>query len=264
MRVIPREDILTKLAAVQEADELGRQLAQDHAVEKLASMAGVFLAHSGYDGMDKLAQTMVRAGELTSEEYELLKEGGFLGKVVKRVGKSLKSGATRTGDAMSAVKAKLKRGPKVSMQSRDWGTVGNVPAPKAGRVRPTVSGAAHNSKATWQSRQKQVMPPQQTAKPALKSKKTKVSPAEVASTAAGASSSKQQPDSRGVGWGRALPLAGAAGIGYGLYKGVPWAVRQLEASSTSPMAYGAGWSPVPYGYGRSPYGAGVPTMGWGA
>lgn len=59
---------------------------------------------------------------------------------------------------------------------------------------------------------------------------------------------------------------GALGLtGYGLYKGVPWAARQLEQASTTPMAYGGsyGWSPVPYGYGHTPYGGGTPTMGGG-
>jgi len=73
-----------------------------------------------------------------------------------------------------------------------------------------------------------------------------------------------KPAAKGFGWGSALPWMAAGGIGYGLYKGVPWAARQLEQTSTTPMAHGLGWSPVPYGYGYNPYGSGVQTMGPGA
>lgn len=63
---------------------------------------------------------------------------------------------------------------------------------------------------------------------------------------------------------RSLATAGALGGAYGLYKGVPWAARQLEQSSHTPTAYGGGWSPINYGYGQNPYGAGMPNMGYGA
>jgi hypothetical protein len=73
-----------------------------------------------------------------------------------------------------------------------------------------------------------------------------------------------QPKKPSYGLGR-LALYGGLGLGaYGLYKGVGWGARQLEQASTTPMAYGGGWSPVPYGYGHTPYGPGMPTMGPGA
>jgi hypothetical protein len=69
---------------------------------------------------------------------------------------------------------------------------------------------------------------------------------------------------KGFGWGKALPWMAVGGLGYGAYKGIPAAVRTLEATSTTPMAQGLGWSPVAYGYGHTPYGPGMATMGAGA
>lgn len=69
---------------------------------------------------------------------------------------------------------------------------------------------------------------------------------------------------KGVGWRSALPWMATGGLAYGAYKGVPWAARQLEQTSTTPMAYGGGWSPVSYGYGANPYGEGMANMGYGA
>jgi hypothetical protein len=76
-------------------------------------------------------------------------------------------------------------------------------------------------------------------------------------------------ESRGIlsgAWKHRRLLAGGGLLagGYGLYKGIPWAARQLEQTSHTPMAYGGGWSPVSYGYGSNPYGAGMPNMGYGA
>lgn len=78
---------------------------------------------------------------------------------------------------------------------------------------------------------------------------------------AGGGAAPGSDESKGIlsgAWKHRRLLAGGAllGAGYGLYKGVPWAARQLEATSQTPMAYGGGWSPVNYGYGSNPYGAG--------
>lgn len=86
--------------------------------------------------------------------------------------------------------------------------------------------------------------------------------AKPAATAA-AGAVKKAP-AKGFGWGAALPWMAAGGLAYGAYKGVPWMARQLEQTSTTPMAHGLGWSPVAYGYGHNPYGAGMPNMGYGA
>lgn len=66
-------------------------------------------------------------------------------------------------------------------------------------------------------------------------------------------------------WRNRLPIAGlgVAGVGYGAYKALPWAGRQLEATSTIPLASSGGYGPVAYGYGTSPYGNGTPNMGYG-
>jgi len=262
MRLVPQHEVLAKLAAVQSADLLGRQLAQDAAVEKLAGMAGVFMAHARTEGgIDKLAQSMVYSGGLSSEEYDMLKEAGYFGVLAKRFGRTIKSKAVGAAGAVakgatgvkSRVGSVLKRTPKpdpaLARQSRDW----------AAKPKPKMSpNAAYN---------KQRGAPGQPAA----STPGRVAPApQTAPAPKQAPSTQQMPQpapkssSSGMGWGRALPWVGAAGLGYGLYKGVPWAARQLEATSTTPLAYGGGWSPVPYGYGYSPYGPGMPTMGMGA
>jgi hypothetical protein len=256
MHVVPRHEVLTKLAAIQNADAVGRQLAQDQAIEKLAGMAGIFMAHTQTEeGMDKLAQAMVLAGELSLEEYEMLKEAGW-GSAFKAVGRGVKS-------VFSRAPATMARGPsrdvaaavaKPSLMSRVKGIVSRKPKAVAGTpgsVAPAskpMTGSQYN-RSSSRSAGPKVAP----------TSPGNVTPASGAATdAAGAAAPKKR------GWGAALPWMAVGGAGYGLYKGVPWAARQLEASSTTPMAYGGGWSPVPYGYGHSPYGAGVPTMGPGA
>lgn len=66
-----------------------------------------------------------------------------------------------------------------------------------------------------------------------------------------------------VPWRRVLPWMAVGGAAYGLAKGIPWAARQLESTSNTPMAPSMGWSAVPYGYGYSPYGPGSENMGPG-
>lgn len=257
MRVIARAELLDKLATVQVIDAYGRELAQKQAVEKLASAAGVFMAHArSREGMDKLAQSMVYAGELTPDEYEMLKEAGFVGKILKRVGRAAKSRATGAASAIgrgvSGAKTRVGKVFKkpVRGQSRDWSSAGSV-KPK----QPT--GASFNRASSRR-------PVQKAAPGGGTPQKSPGAVTPAAKAAPQQAPQQAQPQKGGMGWGRPAAVAGAAGIGYGLYKGVPWAVRQLEQSSTSPMAYGGGWSPIPYGYGQSPYGAGVQTMGYGA
>jgi len=216
MRVIPRNIALEKLAALEGADAYGRRLAQDHSVEKLASATGAWMAGVQDDaGLMKVAQEVVRDGELTEEEYEMLKEArlkpvkNFVGRLIKK----LKTVA---------------RGP-----SRDVG------AAAAQTGKPQMSGATYNKKSS-----RRAMP---KAEPAPGAVVPKSAPAKSPAT-----------------WRRALPYMGVGAAGYGLYKGVPWAMRNLEAASTTPMASGAGWSPVSYGYGHTPYGPGTPSMGGGA
>ena len=351
MRVVPQDEVLQKLAAIQSADALGRMLAQDRAIEKLASAAGAIFAHSmEEEDMEKLATSMVYSGELSPYEYEMLKEAGFFGKVLKSVGRAAKSKVTGAAQSASKamsnvksnIKAKVRRPVKPSGQSRDWGTPGNVApaqAPKpaarvkpsqnqsrdwAGQTRQPMSNAEYNRRASWDVRQKQMqpqtpapgsvrtptpapaaaqqpyMPPTRTAyvRPTTQAAAPKVTtpPAYAPTMASGQvraptpapgqvkaaptqqaaqTSQKTAPAATQTGkavdapkspssWGRVMPWLGLGGLGYGLYKGVPWAAQQLEATSTSPMAYGGGWSPVPYGYGYNPYGPSTPTMGSGA
>jgi len=76
-------------------------------------------------------------------------------------------------------------------------------------------------------------------------------------TAGGAPAEENKGGLLRFAWRNRVPIAvgGALAAGYGVYKGVPWAARQLEQTSHTPMAYGGGWSPVDYGYGQNPYGA---------
>jgi hypothetical protein len=272
MYVVPRDEVLSKLAAMQAADALGRQFAQDQAVEKLAKMAGVFLAQTQNKmSLEKLAQAMVFAGELSAEEYEMLKEAGWAGKMLKRFGRGVSAKATgaasTVGEGLSGVKSRVgrifkkppkpewvpnparpKMSPNAAYNARR-GTPGAAPTPQAAAQAPS---AATKAPAAAPGNVKPA--PQSTSAPSAPAPSTTSQSAPAPSTKAPA---------KGRGWGSALPWMAAGGLGYGLYKGVPWAARQLEATSTTPMAYNAGWSPVGYGYTQSPYGTGVPTMGPG-
>lgn len=316
-------------------------------MEKLASMAGVFMAHAQTEeGMDKLAQAMVAAGELSSDEYEMLKEAGFLS-VLKGIGGGLRRAGGAAARAASATgkAARTAAGATARMSRRAYsgarGAVQNVgsqmrarraysqavgkvkAAPAAAAAAPKSRGAAVLRRRGGQVTEIKPMAKghvadvgqvqqrapkvehvnrrgaQQAAQPAQAGQQNyswetqapgRVKPAPAASAAptepvgAGATTGRkaaprtqqappaaqpttQQPAAKGKGgftWGKALPWLAVGGLGYGLYKGVPWAARQLESASSTPMAYGGGWSPVPYGYGYTPYGQGQPSMGFGA
>lgn len=344
MRLVPREEVLAKLAAIQSADALGRRFAQDQAVEKLASMAGVFMAHArSEEGMDKLAQAMVQAGELSQAEYEMLKEAGLLGSLVKGVS-GLGRGAARMGraavtktrgaiqnigsqvratksvnQAMQAAKAAPSAGPtagsgvlrrragKVTpvkpaakVYSGEGSGMAQAAAPKVepvmrrgkpvgpSQAAPQAAGGGGGQSYSWEAQggapgrvkpapvasaspTGPVGPGAQTGKagtvpPASQQAAKQAPPAQQAAKQAPPTQQAPAPEQsggKGMTWGKAAPWLALGGLGYGLYKGVPWAARQLESASSTPMAYGGGWSPVPYGYGSTPYGEGMPTMGYG-
>lgn len=99
---------------------MGRDLANDQAVEELAKIAGVLLAH----------------GEMTPEEYEMVKEA-FLGRLFR-------AGLTKSRGAVQALRRRGSEGVlKARMglsgaKQRAKGALGKLkPAPK-----PTVGGAA--------------------------------------------------------------------------------------------------------------------------
>lgn len=160
------------------------------------------------------------------------------------------------------------------------GRRGVAPAP-AGSGAPATTGRV--TPATTQGTPRGQGPYREAAPPAAQQPKSSTAKSkEMAAEAAQQQATKTQPaegqqggwldrlrgkgggQKKGGGWGR-LALYGGAGLGaYGLYKGVGWGARQMEQASTTPWAYGGGWSPTPYGYGRSPYGPGSPTMGAGA
>lgn len=366
MHLVPQDEVLEKLAAIRSADTLGRQFAQERAVEKLAGMAGVFMAHvQTEEGMDKLAQSMVIAGELSLEEYEMLKEAGLgsliagvkgaakgVGQVSKSVGKAIKATAVsaknRVGGRIAdkvlqktpkptgmpgvryatskppasrvipntpaptpapgqvsraplALPGRVQQAAPAAPPARPQAALAQtVPMPPSGRVAPAALPPAQAASTAMQEgrvvrrvrgtgRKPQQKPPvvetrrgQGPRQPGQVTPKQQVGNkgkgSSVVDTAVGVAenlpkSTEQEVSNsgdtgrldtpKGYGWKSALPWMTAGGLGYGLYKGVPWAAKQLEQSSTVPMAYGGGWSPVPYGYGYSPYGPGMPTMGVG-
>ena len=65
-RLIPHDEVMSKLAALQSADQWGRQFAGDRAVMELAKTAGALIAQSGDADeaeLEKYAMSMVDAGE---------------------------------------------------------------------------------------------------------------------------------------------------------------------------------------------------------
>jgi hypothetical protein len=130
-----------------------------------------------------------------------------------------------------------------------------------GNVKPTASGPPPPGQPPWSQQMAE------KAKPRPGTLKAKPMPEAAPAPAPAAPAAAAEKKGRGI-VGRSLlrasPYMAAGGLGYGLYKGVPWAARQLEQTSTTPIAYNAGWSPVSYGYGYNQYGPGVATMGQGA
>lgn len=216
-RIVPRDELLRKTAALRGAELLGRSMAQEQANEELAKIAGLILS-----------------GELTPEEWEMLKEAGIFSAIGGRIAKSgfgqaVGRGASNVFSASNPVGYGLRR---------------------AGQAIKGAGGKAYS----WG--------------------KAAVKPVQQAATAAGKSGVGQVVKGVGkqvAGVGKSLgtfakvaPWVAGAGVTYGLMKGVPWAARQLEHSSATPMAPAMGWSATPYGYGSSPYGGGMQSMGPGA
>lgn len=251
-RLIPASEIFEKTAALKLADAAGHSMAREHAVEELAKMAGLALV-----------------GRLSPEEWQLLKEAGIfssLGQRIARtgVGRSVESGLRRAGGALGGGAKKtwnlgpgrLRRAPGAAQAGSSasmYPRKAPAKAPPRGAAKYDATGAAPSNRVGQSGG---IVDPAQS--PAGMNKR----PAP-ASAATSGGQGAVSPKGKGMGWGRALPWMAAGGLGYGLYKGVPWAARQLEQSSASPMAHGGGWSPTPYGYGYSPYGQGSPNMGYG-
>jgi hypothetical protein len=202
-RIVPRDELLRKTAALQSADALGRVIARDQANEELAKLAG-----------------LIMSGAITPEEWEMLKEAGIFSALGSRIAKS------GWGSAIGRA-----------------ATTATKPIAAAGKA----MGGAGQRVYSWG--------------------KAAVKPVGQAASAIG----KTGPVKQVTGIARSLgtaakvaPWLAMGGLAYGAIKGVPWAARQLEHSSSQTMAPSMGWSATPYGYGSSPWGQGMPTMGPGA
>lgn len=298
--VIPARRARVKLAALQQADALGRARAHLHVNTRMAKQAGAVLARGLVEK---------RAGRVfTLEEIEMLKEAGLFSRVggwlSKKVPKLLKRAPKKPTSVLTKMKGapQIQKGTIRAVKGGPPATPYRKPAPptttaapskpRRGRVPSRAEmeqGWGAGTKKTMQEvpgmpgvrKQVRTAPSGAAQAQEISVAKAKAAPTreqlaktEIRGAAGQAPSRPQQlappePKKRGlfgIGYGRALG-AGALGLtGYGLYKGVPWAMRQMEQASTTPMAYGGsyGWSPVPYGYGYTPYGSGTPTMGGGA
>lgn len=221
-RLVSALEILDKVAALNEADDLGRYLAQQQEATRMAKVAGALLAHrpQAVEDLEKLARSMVTTGLLSEEDFEQEKAAAFagMGGLFSKLRAGLSGIRSRVGGLFNRTTFNPARAAK------GWGSI-----PAGAKTMPGV-----------------------------------LKPAATAATAAAPAAAKAAKGVKGFGWGKALPWLGLGGAAYGLYKGVPWLARQLEQTSTTPMAHGLGWSPVPYGYGYTPYGEGMQTMGPGA
>ena len=146
--------------------------------------------------------------------------------------------------------------------------------PTAGELAPGPAKKGPSKaemEAGWKGEQTPKQKKQQAKQEAAvkKEEAARAAAAEAGPVAAG-SGQPESEESKGIlpfMWRNRVPIAvgGALAAGYGVSKAVPWAARQLEQTSHTPMAYGGGWSPVNYGYGQNPYGAGQGGyMGYGA
>lgn len=302
-RLITHAETMRKLAALQVADMTGRSMAQDRAVEELAKTAGVLLARRSLSPAEyellKEAGLFSRIGGAVSSGAQSI--GGAVKGTLRKVRGRLSSAPSRTMQGFSRGEADLLRRGGVkpgevkapNSRTSGWGSLkpkeetvwggakrtlpkeapagmapGPRPAPagdrttgwgrggssKAGPAKAPTEPPAQGPYRSSSNPQPQAQAPQQAPQAAQRA------PANQPTQQAPA----QQQGSRGTGWGR-MALYGGAGLGaYGLYKGIGWGARQLEQTSTSPMAYGGGWSPTAYGYGPNPYGEGSPNMGYGS
>jgi len=203
-RLVPKEELLTKVAALQSADQLGREAASRLANEELAKLAGRALS-----------------GTLTQQEWEKLKTAGIFSRMgnwmsgggMGRLFNWGKAGASKAAPAISYSRSYLAAHPELAgTVSKGVGSVVQKAAPAAGGFMKGLSGVGR-SFATF---------------------------------------------------GKVAPWAIGGGLALAAIKGVPWAMRQLEQSSSQSMAPSMGWSPIEYGYGYTPYGPGMPNMGRGA
>jgi len=225
-RLVPYREVQGAERALLEAHSLGRYYAPSKVAAELAKTAGALLARREQElyDLEKLARDMVATGAMSAEDFLLEKEAAFAG---------LSGLFGKARAAASGLRGKIgglfSRGKFSPMKATKGWSAGPKALPTSlGGVEKAVGGAPGAAGAAA----KKVVAPAAAKK--------------------------------GFGWGAALPWMAAGGLAYGAYKGVPWAARQLEQTSTTPMAHGLGWSPVSYGYGYSPYGSGMPNMGSGA
>lgn len=201
-RLVTKEELLSKVAALRSADQLGRDAGARLANEELAKLAGKALA-----------------GSLTHEEWELLKTAGLF----SRAGNWLSGGGM--GRLFNWGKAGAKAATPAISYSRSYLSAHPEIASTLGKTVQKVAPAAAQG---------------------------------------GFMKGLSSVGRSAATFGKVLPWAVGGGIAYGLMKGVPWAARQLEHSSSQSMAPSMGWSPVDYGYGSTPYGPGMANMGRGA
>jgi hypothetical protein len=289
-RLIPHDEVMSKLAALQEADRWGRQFADDRAVEQLAKTAGAIIAQSGDAAeaeLEKYAMSMVDAGDMSFETFQMLKEAGFFGKLLGGARKMFSGAGKRISGLGKRMKSRLrpKATPKPAPSPMSSGSkkmpFDNAPASKPKpKARPSRAEMEQGWGNAPTPAKKEVMPgvykqppkrapAEVTAKPKGKVKKAPTQEQLAADwkgqhgqAPAAAPPAKQKWAPLG-GWGKPLALAGTAALGYGAYRAGKYGLQQMESVSGQPMAYGGGWSPTPYGYGYSPYGHGTPTMGRG-
>lgn len=215
--------------------------------------------------------------------HELLKEAGLftsLGRAAKGAAGKVRSGV---GGLFKKPPGKLK--PRLASKVRPKAPRPAPAAPRGGGKRispmegvkaPTSPGGPYRTPGKVQSRRpagdwsKPGAAPSKAPSGAAGTQAAKRTAETGVSSAvpAGAEAAAKAPVGGGVArtlwrWRAPLALAGVAGLGYGALKGAGWAARQLEQTSSVPMAHGGGWSPVAYGYGHTPYGEGMAGMGAG-
>jgi hypothetical protein len=276
MRLLSRNEVLDKTAALEAADDLGKILSHkwhDHIAGGLADKRSPvdFPREDLIKGMvvemehtsDPSVACEIAMDHLTEDPHYYDHKQDMAKEVQNKLGHILprEDGAIKLAELLGSHLAGISKeafpnpiGAVKRLGSRLFGKA----APKAvGNVAHAAEGAAlHGAENAVAHGAEGVVGKVQP--------NVAVAGPQSGSSLGGTAGFQKGPSVKRFGWGKAALGAGALGVGYGLYKGVPWAANKLEETSAMPLAYGGGWSATPYGYGSTPYGPGTATMGYGA
>lgn len=264
------EAVQAKLAALRAADNMARHQAHTDVTVELAKVAGVLMAQGQADEMTKEALLGRLARRMVSGTRGTLQNVGSKLRARSAVSKAMSEAAPAgASTGPSILRRRAGKVTEVKPMSKSYvGGTGEV-TPRAPKVETVMRRGQPSTGAGPRVAPAAQAPATKTAPKGTVKEAPKTAPKGKVQEAPSSPPAQEAKKPFSVGrmmWKNKglLGLGALAGGIYGGGKAIGWAARQAEQASSSPMAYGGGWSPTPYGYGYSPYGPGQPTMGPGA